>query len=87
MVDMSNVKVDREKMCVDRNTNLGKQFEALNQRIAQTKDANEREFMQQMSAYAEAAIVIENICEPEDAAKKISQLAAQMDRISEEKSK
>lgn len=85
MINTSNVKIDMEKMCIDRNTNLGKQFEALNKRIAETEDVNEREFMQQMTAYAEAAIIIENVCKPEDAAVKIKQLVAQMDGVSDTK--
>ena len=83
MNDMQNlfkgeVVVDSQNMCVDRSTPLGQQFEAFNRMVAAEKDENRKAFLGQMSAYAEAAMVIDKLYPGEAGKEKIAQLAEKM---------
>ncbi len=77
MVDISNVKVDRQNMCIDRNSELGKQFEQFNASLANEKDEDKKAFMAQMAAYAEAAMVINEMYPESEAQMKLEKLAKQ----------
>lgn len=72
------VKVDEENNCIDRSTPLGKYFEDALKAAKEEKDSNKSVFMQQVLAYAEAAMVIEASMPPEEAAKALETLKTNM---------
>lgn len=75
---MENIKIDKKNMCVDKNTEFGKELAEFNKRAAAMSDPRDRAFMQKLSAYAEAALVVEGICPADEAKVKIDELVKSM---------
>lgn len=77
-IDFDHVVVDRKKMCISRDTLLGKEFEKFNKMLESETDASKRMFMGQIAAYAEAALIVDAMYPENESKKKIDKLAAKM---------
>lgn len=76
---MAEIKVDKENMCIDRNTPEGKMLDQL-QRDADSKAGTPMgEFMNQVLAYAEAGEVLSQTLPKGEAAAAIEQLKQQFE--------
>ena len=76
---MADIKIDKVNMCVDRSSEFGKQLDEFNKRASMCTDENEKAFMMQLSAYAEAAMVVDGVVPPEEAKSKIELLVKSME--------
>lgn len=77
-VDFGNVVVDREHMCISRDTQLGQEFDAFNKMLGSETDASKKTFMSQLAAYAEAALIVDAMYPESESRKKIDKLAKKM---------
>lgn len=65
MPDTDVIVIDKEKMQVDRSTKLGQAFEKMQQSAGDQKDSAMGNLMNQILAYTEASLVIdETIIDP-----------------------
>lgn len=80
MGNMPEIKIDKENMCIDRNSEFGKQLDAFNKKAAASTDPNEKAFLTQLSAYAEAALVVDGVLPADEAAAKLAILKQQMEQ-------
>lgn len=81
MADMKNVKVDLANMCVDRSTEEGRMFDALNKKAQEKAGTPEGNFMAQMLGFTEAAMVITSTMSGKDAEDALAQLRSAMDEM------
>lgn len=68
MPDTDKIVIDKENMQVDRSTKLGQVFEKMQQEAGKQKDPKMGNLMNQVLAYTEASLVIDETIE--DPAKK-----------------
>ena len=77
-MNLDNVQVDREKMCIDRNSELGKCFADAAAMLEKEPNEQKKEFFGQLLAYSEAALVIDAVEPAGSREQKIAKLAQRM---------
>ena len=79
-MELKNVKVDKENMCIDRSTKLGQDFDAFNKMVLAQEDPKFRAFMSTLSGYTEAGMVITSMYDGEQRNEKMGQLLKKFDQ-------
>ena len=79
----TDIVIDKENMCVDRNCDAGKAFDALQRQADLKAGTDEGTFMNHILAYAEASFVIMGTLPPNEAKKAMDQLAVKFNSTCE----
>ena len=80
MLRPTNLTVDKENMCIDRSTPEGKLFEELAESARQKAGTPEGEFIAKILAFTEAALVVSETMEGEEAKKALDVLREEMNK-------
>lgn len=70
--------VDKENMCIDRSTELGKYFDAWQKDTDESESESEKEFKSLVASYVEAALVLKGTMPSDKADEAISKLTGKL---------